>query len=237
MAVKTSRIQGFGWEGPKGLGGCDWWGRTRGRQGRMVSVRYRGAFCGLRSRFLYSGVLRWRVCGGVCFAPYARVSFVSRHKRNQKILPLPWPCAALQVPSLRRCSGGRRAGPSMAPRLSRLLPLNPLRNDSTRPALMGRVGQKRWIKSGGSKAVDQKPEIKSRRSKAGDQRPLCPWAMAEDSGCQRGKTTFKQALPEPPAPDSSRPAWPRTAPDLRHSIASAHPILAPASYTPRPHSR
>ncbi len=202
MAVKTSRIQGFGWEGPKGLGGCDWWGRTRGRQGRMVSVRYRGAFCGLRSR----GVLRYRVGGAFCFAPYARLTFSSRGKSKQKRLPQPWVYAALRLPSLRRCSGGRRAGPSLAPRLSRLLPLIPLRNDSTRPALMGRVGQKRWIKSGGSKAEDQKREI-------------------------------KQATPEPLAPDSSRPAWPRTAPDLRHLIASAHPTLAPASYTPRPRSR
>ena len=94
------------------------------------------AFC-----LLFGEFLRYRVRWAFCFAPYARVSFFSRQKRNQKGLPQPWPSAALRVPSLRRCSGGRRAGPSLAPRLSRLLPLNPLRNDSTRPALMGRANQ------------------------------------------------------------------------------------------------
>ncbi len=64
-----------------------------------------------------------------------RESLCQSRQSNQSACPYLGP--ALRVPSLRRCSGGRRAGPSMAPRLSRLLPLNPLHNDSARPAMNG----------------------------------------------------------------------------------------------------
>src|SRR6218665_3369945 len=37
--------------------------------------------------FWVGGVLHYRVCGEFGFAPYARVSFSSRRKRNQKGLP------------------------------------------------------------------------------------------------------------------------------------------------------
>jgi hypothetical protein len=84
----------------------------------------------------------WVVCL-LAVPALRRVPFGKRPKRNQKVLPLHGPCAALRVPSLRRCSGGtsRRAvpGPSF---LTRLLPRLPLHSVSVRPAGNGAVRQK-----------------------------------------------------------------------------------------------
>jgi hypothetical protein len=103
------------------------------------------------------------VGGAFCFAPYARVSFSNRRKRNQKGLPQPWVSAALRLPSLRRCSRGRRDGPSLAHHAFRgSRPLNPLRNDSTRPALTGRVDQ------------DQVPDQHQKLEAESDGRPPLP---------------------------------------------------------------
>ena len=119
-------------------------------------------FCALRGRWGVLRALLFRFSSlprALClwFRALRASPFFQAPKKEPKTLPLPWPSAALRVPSLRRCSGGRRAGPSMAPRLSRLLPLNPLRNDSTRPAINGAGGSRSQARS----TADQKLAIKA----------------------------------------------------------------------------
>src|SRR6218665_2070763 len=60
------------------------------------------------------GVLGYRVCWTFGFAPYARVPFGIAPKGTKNASPTIRPCASLRVPSLRRRSGGRQNGPSLA---------------------------------------------------------------------------------------------------------------------------
>ncbi len=132
------------------------------------------------------GGIRYRGGWAFGFAPYARVSFFSRRnaapqKRNQKGLPLPWPCAALRVPSFRR----RSRGPAQ----------RAFHGDSIRPAING-AGRSQTRSKADQEPLSPGPSPASGR---GVTKTLDLTRSAPSPACGRGlgRGAFDLDLPAP----------------------------------------
>src|SRR6218665_254077 len=133
---------------------------SRRPAGGRYSVAWGGVFFYLTS-----------VCWTFGFAPYARVSFFSRQKRNQKGSPLPRPCAALRVPSFRRRSRGRQNGPSLARLCLSRHPCRSTPSTTTPLGLRPRGGQIKIKSQIKSRSRAPLPLPLSRKRERGDESP------------------------------------------------------------------
>ena len=117
------------------------------------------------------------------FAPYARVTFSSRGKSNQKRLPLPRPYAALRVPSFHRRSRGRQNGPSLARLCLSRHPCRSTPSTTTPLGLRPRGGQIKIKSQIKSRSRAPLPLPLSRKRERGDERlkpctdPLLIWLL------------------------------------------------------------